>query len=121
VDNDVDLTLVADGFQASFVTWGATYLLGVISAIPGLSWLSWPVISTVATAAFGGILDIISKSVIMQGFFMYTAYQKGAEARDFATAVAAKAALPPTATDEDYKHAEEKQILAFCALVHVGG
>lgn len=81
--------------------------------MPGLEWVALPVISELDKTAIQAILDLISKSVIMEAFFINTTIRKASQAQDYVSAVDAKNSLPPTATKDEYEAAEKAEMSAF--------
>lgn len=115
----IDITATVSNLQDSFITWGVAYVFGLEIAIPGMQWVADPIISTLDKAAVKAILTFISKSVIMEGFFINTAIRKASQAEDYISAINVKKSLPTTATDQEYANAESKEMLAFRNFVMV--
>lgn len=109
----IDITNVVENLRQSFVNWGVAYVYGLEVAMPGLEWVALPVISELDKTAIQAILDLISKSVIMEAFFINTTIRKASQAQDYVSAVDAKNSLPPTATKDEYEAAEKAEMSAF--------
>lgn len=109
----IDITNVVENLRQSFVNWGVAYVYGLEVAVPGLEWVALPVISELDKTAIQAILDLISKSVIMEAFFINTTIRKASQAQDYVSAVDAKNSLPPTATKDEYEAAEKAEMSAF--------
>lgn len=109
----IDITNVVEKLRQSFVNWGVAYVYGLEVAMPGLEWVALPVISELDKTAIQAILDLISKSVIMEAFFINTTIRKASQAQDYVSAVDAKNSLPPTATKDEYEAAEKAEMSAF--------
>ncbi len=78
-----------------------------------MSWVALPVISEIDRAVLKLIFDAFSKAAVMEAFFMNTAIRKASQAQDYVDAIDARKALPAGSTMEDYKIAEQKEMLAF--------
>lgn len=109
----VDITNVVESLRTAFVDWATTYVFELVVAVPALTWVALPVISSVAKAIIGGVINFLTQSEVMAAFFINSALKNAGQAQDFVDAVNKKQALPPTATDQEYKDAEQAQMLAF--------
>jgi hypothetical protein len=109
----IDITNLVEQLRQAFVRWGTQFIINAAAAVPYLSWLGLPVIRQLFQFIVNKLLDVLSKAMEMQGFFMNTAIRKASQAKDFVDAVAAKEALPPTASNEEYENAEKRQMVAF--------
>ncbi len=116
---DIDVTLLIEGLALAFKSWAVSYLVAVVAAVPGLSFLAWPIIGPIFAAIVGYLVGKLVETAVMQGFFMHTSIVKAAYAQDFINAVKAKANLPATASPEEFKNAELAQMDAFRRLVVV--
>lgn len=119
MENTIDITTVVENMRTSFVAWGVAYVFGLEVAIPGMEWVALPIIAELDKAVVKAILDLLSKSIIMEAFFINTAIRKASQAHDFISAVEARNALPPTASQEEYENAEKNQMAAFRSFVMV--
>lgn len=113
----IDITNVVSALQKSFVDWAVAYIFGLEVAIPGLSWVALPVISSLDQAVIRAVLNLLSTSAVMQAFFINTAIKKASEAQDYISAVEFKNSLPPTATSEEIEDAEKKEMALFRSFV----
>lgn len=116
----IDITATVDNLKSTFVTWAVAYIYGLEIAVPGLEWVATPIISQLDQAALKAILNMLVGSVVMEAFFLNTAIRKASQAQDYVDAITAKNALPPTATQTEYAHAEAAEILAFRNFVTLG-
>lgn len=116
----IDITNVVDSLKSTFVTWAVAYIYGLEIAIPGLTWVALPVISTMDQEAIRLIIKFLADSVLMEAFFLNTAVRKASQAGDYVKAVAAKKLLPPTTSQEDYAKYEAAECLAFRNFVMLG-
>lgn len=82
-----------------------------------MEWMALPVISSIDREILRIIFDELSKSVIMEAFFLNTAVKKASQAKDFTDAVAFKNALPSSASEVDFENAEKAQMVAFRRFV----
>lgn len=115
----IDITDTVESMRQTWVTWAVAFIFAEEAAIPGMEWVALPVISTIDKEILKIILDALSKSAVMLAFFTNTAIRKASQAADYVAALDAKKALPPTATDEEYKNAEKKELVAFRNFVAV--
>lgn len=115
----VDITNVVENLRSSFVTWGVAYVYGIEIATPGLEWVALPVIAELDRAAVKAILDAITKSVVMEAFFLNTAIRKASQAADYVDTVNAKKALAENGSEAEYEAAEKAEMLAFRNFVMV--
>lgn len=115
----IDVTDVVEKLRTSFVTWATAYVYGLEIAVPGLEWVALPIISDLDRAAIEALLNLLSSSVIMEAFFLNTALRKAGQAQDYLAALAAKSALPATATREEFENAEKAEMAAFRSFVMV--
>lgn len=109
----IDITNLVAALQKSFVDWAVAYVYGLETAIPGLSWVALPVLSSLDQALVRAIIDLLATSTVMQAFFLNTAIKKASQAQDYLDAIDAKNKLSPTASDADYEKAEQAQMAAF--------
>ncbi len=109
----IDVTDLVENMRSAFVDYGVAYVFGLEVAIPGMEWVSLPIISTVDKEVIREILNLVSKATIMQAFFLNTALRKASQAGDLIAAVKTKLSLPQGASDADYEKAERAQMLAF--------
>lgn len=115
----VDVTNLVENLRSSFVKWGVAYVFGLELGVPALEWVGLPIIKDIDQAAIKMVLDFITKSAVMEAFFMNTAIRKAAQADDYVAAVNALLKLPPTTSEADYAQAEQNEILAFRNFVMV--
>lgn len=116
----IDVTDLVKKLQNTWVTWATVTVITAAKAVPWLSWTSLPVISVIFEMIVKQILTVVAGALEMQGFFINTAIRKASEAHDYVFAVALKDSLLPTATNEEYERAEQKEMLTFRNLVLVG-
>lgn len=119
MSDTIDITNLVEQLRQTFVTWGTNLIMTEIGLVPWLAWLNLPVIRQLFVFFLGEILQVLSKAIEMQGFFMNTAIRKASQAQDFVDAVTAKTNLPADASIQDILLAEEKQMQAFTAFVRV--
>lgn len=115
----VDLTNVVEAVRSSFVTFAVTFIEGAAATSPATSWLLVPVIRQAFHAGLTWAIGALSKAVEMQAFFLNTTLRKQGQAADFVQAVDALAALPKTASKEEYANAEKLRMDAFRRFVMV--
>lgn len=115
----LDVTELANAFQSSFVTAGTDFIYAELLLIPGMQWLSLPIISPLVQAAIHFCLNLLVGWAVMEAFFLETALKKANQAETYLNAVGAKNALPPTASDAEYEKAEQSEMAAFRSLVLV--
>lgn len=118
-DGTLDITDLVETMRSSFVAWAVTYALTAVVAVPGFQWVGLPVVNLFFKAIVRWIANILTKSAVMEAFFLNTAIRKGAQAKDYIEAVKAKNNLPTTASDDEYEKAERAEILAFNNFVRV--
>lgn len=115
----IDITNVVTKTKEVWIQW-AVGLVGVAArGTPVLSWLNLPVVSQVFDFLLTKIITLIANALVMEAFFLNTAIRKASQAQDFVSAVDAKNALPPTASNEEYENAEKVQMVAFHNFVMV--
>lgn len=95
------------------------YIFAQEIAVPGLEWVALPIIADVDKAIIRMVLDALSKSIVMQAFFLNTAIRKAAQAQDFVDSVNNLNSLPADTSQEDYKNAEIARSIAFRNFVAV--
>lgn len=81
--------------------------------------MALPILADVDKEIIRLVLDSISKSEVMQAFFLNTALRKAAQAQDFIDSVNAKNNLPQNASDDDYEKAERAQMAAFVGFASI--
>ena len=113
---EVDVTDLVEKARSTWVTWATGYLFGLEAAIPGMEWVALPVISDIDKAILEAILDALSKSVVMEGFFINTAIRKASQAQDYLSAKNFKDSLPENVSDADFEKAERAEIDAFISF-----
>lgn len=116
----IDITNIAESLRTSFVSWASAYLFAQILTIPGLSWLRLPLVSTFFKFILNGVLNILTKSAVMEAFFLNTSVRKASQATDYVNAVTLKNNLPQNVSDEDYEKAEQNEMAAFNSFVTLG-
>lgn len=116
----IDITNLAESLRTSFVSWASAYLFTQTIVTPGLTWLGLPIVNTVFKFILNGILNILTKSAVMEAFFLNTSIRKASQAQDYVDAVTAKNNLPQNVSDEDYEKAEQNEIAAFNSFVVLG-
>lgn len=116
----IDITNTVESLRSVFVDWAVGYVYGTELALPGMEWVSLPIISDIDKELIRLVLDSVSKSTVMQGFFLNTALRKSSQAQDFVNAVTARTSLPPTTSEADYAKAEQAQMAAFRSFVVLG-
>lgn len=115
----IDITNLVDAFKTTWITWAVNTVMLTTAAVPWLSWLNFPVIAPLVRLVLEKVVTVIANGVEMEGFFLNTAIRKASQAGDFVSARDAMTALPPTATFEEYKNAENQVMAAFRSLVSV--
>jgi len=99
--------------ESTFVTWATGAAFTALAAVPGMFWITAPIISTFIQWVFSSIIGWVARQAVMQAFFLDTAIRKASQAGDYQDAVNAADNLPTTATDKEYADAEQAEILAF--------
>jgi hypothetical protein len=117
--DSIDVTDLVEKARSTFVDWGVAYLFAEEVAVPGLEWVALPIIAELDKAAIRLILDGLSRSAVMQAFFLNTALRKATQANDYLDAVRAKEALADDVADADYERAERAEIKAFAEFVAI--
>lgn len=115
----IDITDTVEKMRLTFVEWGVGFVYGQEIAIPGMEWLALPVVSDIDKAIIRMVIEHLSKSVVMGGFFGNTALRKPAEAMDYVAAVNAVDQLSATATDDEYEKLTRAKMDAFRIAVSV--
>lgn len=118
-DGTIDISNLVDNMRETFIKWACEFIFAAAIATPGLGWFALPIISDVVKGAIHWGVSLIANSAYMQVFFLNTSLRKTSQAFDFIDAVAAKNALPPTATEDEYKRAEQNQMESFRRFVCV--
>ena len=113
----IDLTGVVSSMQSTFVTWANTAVFAGLLTVPGMQWIGLPVVSYIVKAAINAAIAWLAESAMMAAFFLNTAVRKASQAQDYADAVSNKNGLPPTATPEEFKNAEQAEMDAFHRFV----
>lgn len=119
MSDTIDITDLVEKTRSTFVDWAVLYVYGLEIAIPGMEWVALPILREIDQAIIRAVIDALSKSVVMMSFFMNTAIRKASQAKDYVDAVNAKNNLPPTASAEEYKKAEQNEIVLFRNFVMV--
>lgn len=109
----IDITDTVENMRQTWVTWAVAFIFAEEVAIPGMEWVALPIISAIDKEIIKLILDAVSKQAVMLAFFANTAIRKASQAADYTDAIKAKKALPLGATEEEFKHAEKTELLAF--------
>lgn len=113
----IDITNLVENLRSSFVTWATAYIYGLEITVPGLEWVALPGLNIIDKAIITAILNLLTKSAVMEAFFLNTAVKKASQAEDYISAVVAKESLPLDASMEDYANAEAREISAFRTFV----
>lgn len=116
----IDVTNLAESLRSSFVSWASAYIFAQAIATPGLSWLALPIVNTIVKATIDSVLNILTRSAVMEAFFLNTSIRKASQAQDYVDAVTLKNNLPPNVSDADYEKAEQDEISAFNSFVTLG-
>lgn len=109
----IDVTDLVEKLKATWIRWATTTVVTTAKALPYLSWLAVPVVSTLFEFSVEKIVTVLANALEMQGFFIHTAIRKAGQAGDYINAIAAKAALPSTATNLEFENAEKAEMAAF--------
>lgn len=110
----VDITDLVEKTRSAFVDWAVAYTYGLLVAMPNIGPIfAFPVISSIVKFGIKSVLDIVSKSAVMEAFFMNTILRKATQADDFVKATNALANLPDNVSDADYEAAEQAKMQAF--------
>jgi hypothetical protein len=115
----IDITDTVEAMRQTWVSWAVAFLFAEEVAIPGMEWVALPIVADIDKEMLKLILDAISKQGVMLAFFTNTAIRKASQAADYVAMVGAKKALGPNVSDEVYKDAEKKELLAFRNFVAV--
>lgn len=115
--NVIDITDLVEKTRSTFVDWAVLYIFGLEVAVPGLEWVSLPVIKEVDQEIIKLILDALTKSAVMGAFFLNTAIRKASQAQDFVDAVNAIEKLPKDVSQDDFEKARRRQMSAFANFV----
>lgn len=113
----IDITNLVGSMKSTFVTWASGFVFAEIVAVPGLQWLSLPLINVICKALISTIINILALSTVMEAFFLNTSIRKSSQAQDYVDALTAKQNLPPTTSNGDYEKAEQAEIDAFNSFV----
>lgn len=116
----VDITNLVSSMQSTFVTWASNLAFAAIIAVPGLSFLGLPIISSILKYALSWVIGKIAADAALEAFFLNTAIKNASNAVDYVDAVNAKNSLPETATDAEYALAEKQEMDAFRNFVVIG-
>lgn len=113
----IDITDLVEKMRDTFVKAETEVIYAMATA--NLPWLGLPIIGLVFKKVIEWMLTIATRGAVMQAFFANTAIRKSSQAQDYIDAIAAKASVSPTATDEEYKKYEQAEIAAFNEFVRV--
>jgi hypothetical protein len=116
----VDITNLVSSMQSTFVTWATNLAFAAIVAVPGLSFLGLPVISSILRYALSWVIGKIAADAALEAFFLNTAVRNASNAQDYVDAINAKNSLSETATDAEYLVAEQNEMAAFHNFVVIG-
>lgn len=117
--DSIDITDLVNKSKSAFVDWAITYIFSQAILVPGLQWLAIPVISDLVKFIVRKIVGSLADSAVMQAFFLNTALRKATQAKDFVAASNALDKVPSTASQEEYKLAEQNRMAAFRNFVMV--
>lgn len=120
LSNSIDVTAIAESMKGTFILLAVNLAYAELLTVPGLQWLGLPIISSLFKALLTKILTIVADAAIMEAFFIQTAMKKANQAGVYVDAVKRRDSLPPTATDEEYRHAEIYEMAAFSDFVRLG-
>jgi hypothetical protein len=109
----IDITGTVESLRSAWVDFMVAFLFGEEIAIPGMEWVAAPIISSIDKEVLKIIMNVVSKDAVMMMFFQNTAVRKASQAVDFNATVKAKNSLPDTASPEEFKNAEQAQMVAF--------
>lgn len=109
----IDITDIVENMKDTFVLLAVDAEFAGTITTPGLEWLGLPIISNLYKAFLNWQTKKAANLAVMLAFFQATAERKPSQAADYIVLVKAKESLPPTATDEEYLHAEEAECAAF--------
>lgn len=112
-NDTIDITDLVEKTRSAFVDWAVLYVFGLEIAIPGLEWVAMPVIKDIDQAIIRLILDGLSKSAVMQSFFLNTALRKATQAGDFVKTSDDLFKLPEDVSDDVYEKYEAARMQAF--------
>lgn len=115
----IDITDLVELMRTTFVSWAGIYAMGVVVTIPGFAWLALPIINSIFKSIVEWVAGILSKSVVMEAFFINTAIRKSSQASDFTSMVYRKNNLPSNVSDDEYEKAERDEIEAFNRFVNL--
>lgn len=118
-DGTIDITELAASMQSTFVAWAVEFAFNTAYTTPGLQWMGLPLVNQIIKSIIRWVAETISKSAMMQAFYINTAIRKSSQASDYVLAVHRKISLPPTASDEEYERAERAEIVAFNNFVRI--
>lgn len=113
MSGSIDITDLVEKARSTFVEWAVLYVYGLEAAIPGMEWIALPIVKQIDQEIIRLILDSISKSEVMQSFFLATAVRKATQADDFVKAVNHLNSLPEDVNDEEYNQAERDRMASF--------
>lgn len=120
MSDSVDITDLVEKTRATFVEWAVGYVYGLELGIPDMQWISLPVIKDVDQEIIRLVVDALSKSFVMQAFFLNTAIRKATQADDFVQAVETLDRLASQGVDDEvYNAAERAKMAAFANFVSV--
>lgn len=109
----IDITDLVEQTRSTFVDWGVDYIFALEISAPGMAWLALPVIKDINLYVLRKLLDALTKSAVMQAFFMNTVMRKATQSKDFTDAIEAINKLPGNVTDEEYAKYEAAKLVAF--------
>lgn len=109
----IDITNLVGSMKKTWIRWATDLVVEAASSVPVLAWLKLPVLKQLFAFMVEKIVTLIADGLEMQAFFLNTAFRKASQAKDYVDAVSALAALPNTASNEEYENAEKKEMQAF--------
>ena len=113
----MDITELIESMRSTSVILSVNFVYS--ASVTALPWLGFPLISPMYRWLLNWILTQASKSIEMEAFFLNTIIRKNSQAGDYIDAIRAKNSLPPSATNEEFKAAEQKEIESFNSFVRV--
>ena len=118
-DGTIDITDAADKLEQTFETGASNFLESEMLILPPPVNLiyAFPPVKFIVDKIIEFLMSKLGKWIEMRAFFMNTAARKASQANDYLSAVNYKLSLPPTVSEEDYRKAEENEMVAFSRFI----
>jgi hypothetical protein len=116
-DGVIDITDAAEKMESTFIKAAHKFLVAQALAIPGVGVIAGWFVKYLLSYFIKWSLKKITRWGVMKAFFINTVRRKSAQAIEYTDAIKFKENLPPGATYEQIKQAEEMELRAFDNLV----